>query len=84
MTCFHRVFLLTTLTLALTAGPASAMPDLIATASNDAGGSVDLGQSFVWSVVIENIGTTAAAVSNGNSFLADAIPLTDIQYTLPR
>jgi hypothetical protein len=58
--------------------------DLTATKTNDTGGTLTLGRSFEWEIVIRNEGTSTAYFSPGDVLLRDHLPSTNIGYGTPR
>ncbi len=53
-------------------------PNLIVTKTNNAGGSVTLGDSFVWTIRVSNIGDATANFKNNNEILKDEMPSDDM------
>ncbi len=65
----------------VTAAPSTS--DLTATKTNDVGGTVALGNSFEWKIVIRNEGTSIVDLSQGDVLLSDHLPWTNIAYGTP-
>ena len=58
------------------------MPDLVITQTNNVGGTVALGNSWLWAVRVTNQGTANAVIPNGVAFLLDQMPSTNLNYAL--
>ncbi|MEM7048795.1 MAG: hypothetical protein AAF604_04010 [Acidobacteriota bacterium] len=58
-------------------------PDLVATKSNDAGGSALVGTPFNWSITVRNQGTVDAVVPSAAFLLLDALPDASMTYGSP-
>jgi len=52
----------------------TSLPDLIVTKTNNVSGIVLPGSSFNWIITVNNSGTSAAAFTNGQTILNDALP----------
>lgn len=51
-------------------------PDMTVSKSNNVNGSVALGQSFTWTIRVENIGTAAGVYDKNNKIVEDNMPFT--------
>ena len=56
-------------------------PDLTATKTNDIFGNTQVGNSWTWTVQVQNIGSGSATFSNGDLIFSDALPNTNITYS---
>jgi LPXTG-site transpeptidase (sortase) family protein len=79
MTAGGQKFTASDTTTLTTVGPT----DLVATKTNNVGGTLALGNSFVWNVKIKNIGaSTSATFTTGQIILTDNLPNTGATYSL--
>src|SRR5205823_14121108 len=58
-------------------------PDLIATKTNDVSGLVVLGNTFHWTIVIKNQGSSTATFASGQALLTDNLPSSGATYGTP-
>lgn len=57
--------------------------DLIATKTNNVGGTMPLGGSFIWNIKVKNVGaSTSATFTTGQTILTDNLPNTGASYSL--
>jgi hypothetical protein len=59
---------------------AGTLPDLTATKTNNVGGTIASGGSWVWQITVANSGGAAASFANGQVILTDTLPNTNISY----
>ena len=57
-----------------TDNPPTPKPDLTVTKTNNVSGSVILGNSFAWSIHVQNSGAVTATLSNGDEIFKDNLP----------
>lgn len=50
------------------------LPDLTVSKTNNVGGTIQPGSSFNWTILVSNTGIGAAAFTNGQTILSDALP----------
>ena len=55
-------------------------PDLTATKTNNASGSVAINETFTWSIEVENEGSTTATFADGQKVLKDELRITGATY----
>ena len=57
--------------------------DFIATKTNSVSGSVALGNTYTWTIVVKNQGTTTGTFTAGQTILTDNLPSTGATYAVP-
>jgi len=69
--------------LATTSFNDSSKPDLVVEKSNNVGGTITLGGTFIWKIRVKNQGSAKAVFSNNKVILEDNLPLSGATYGSP-